>query len=61
MAKKKYLVRFHRDAWTDIEVVAKNEEEAYELADEKYNEGDYEDSDEDFENTEVEIVSVSKA
>jgi len=60
MAKKKeYTIRFHRDAWTDITVKAKNEEEAYMLADEKYNEGDYEDSDEDFENTYREIVDTS--
>lgn len=54
--KKTYTVRFHRDAWTDITVKAGSEEEAFELAEAKYNEGDYEDSDEDFENTHYEIL-----
>lgn len=54
VSKKKFTVRFHRDAWTDITVEAKNEEEAYELAEEKYNNGKYEDF-ENFENTHYEI------
>lgn len=52
----KYTFRFHRDAWTDISVEAENADEARELADEKYNEGDYEDIDENFENTYVDLV-----
>ena len=61
MAKKKeYTFRFHRDTWTDITVKAKNKEEASMLADDKYNEGDYEDSDEDFENTYVELIDTSE-
>lgn len=59
MAKKrKYTLRFHTHGWTDITVEAKNEEEAYALGDEKYNEGDYDDDASDFENTEVEILEV---
>lgn len=54
----KYIVRFHRDAWTDIVVEAPDEDEAYEQASEKYNAGEYEDSDEDFENTNVEFIKV---
>ena len=57
MAKKKsFTFRFHRDAWTDITVEAKNAEEAEELAMEKYNNGEYEDADEDFENTNFELI-----
>ena len=43
--KKKYTFRFHTHGWTDITVEAENEEEAQMLADDKYNEGDYDDSD----------------
>ena len=53
---KTYTFRFHRDAWTDITVKAKDEESAFEKAEEKYNSGDYEDSYENFENTRVELV-----
>lgn len=58
MAKKKeFTFRFHADSWTDITVKAYNEDEAYELADEKYNNGDYSDEDTDFENTYVENIT----
>lgn len=56
--KHSYTFRFHRHAWTDITVEAKDEETAQELADEKYNNGEYEDSDEAFENTYVELVKT---
>jgi len=52
----KYTYRFHRDAWTDITVEANNEEEAQEKAMEKYNAGEYEDIDENFENTHYELL-----
>ena len=51
--KKKYVIRHYWRAWVDITVEAHNEEEAFELADEKYNEGDYEELPENFENTDV--------
>ena len=52
----KFTFRYHRDAWTDIEVEADNVEEAREAADDKYNAGDYEDDSECFENTYVELI-----
>lgn len=54
--KQKFTFRFHTHGWTDISVEAENADEARELADEKYNEGDYEDIDENFENTYVDLV-----
>lgn len=54
--KRSFTFRFHRRAWTDITVVAGDEETARELAEDRYNAGDYEDSDEDFENTYVELL-----
>jgi len=56
--KRTYTFRFHRHAWTDITVEANDEETAQRLADEKYNEGDYDDSDEDFENTHMELLEA---
>ena len=56
--KRSYTFRFHRHAWTDITVEAKDEETAQELADEKYNNGEYEDSDENFENTHMELLKT---
>lgn len=53
----KYTFRFHTHGWTDISVEAKSEEEAEEIAMEKYNEGDYDDSDTGFENTDMENVT----
>lgn len=55
--KKKYVFRFHTHGWTDITVEAESEEEAAELASDRYNEGKYDDSDTDFENTDVENVT----
>lgn len=55
--KKKFTFRFHTHGWTDITVEAENEEEAAELASDKYNEGDYDDSDSDFENTDMEDIT----
>ena len=52
----KFTYRFHRDAWTDITVEANNAEEAEEIAMEKYNNGEYEDIDENFENTNAELI-----
>ena len=54
---KEYTFRFHRHAWTDITVEASDEEEAEMLANDKYNEGDDDDSDEDFENTDCENIT----
>lgn len=51
-----YTFRFYRRAWTDISVTAWDRETAEELASDKYNAGDYDDSDEDFENTDVELI-----
>lgn len=55
--KKKFTFRFHTHGWTDITVEARDEEEAAELASDKYNEGDYVDTDSDFENTDMENVT----
>lgn len=54
--KKTYTIRFWAESWTDIKVEAKSEEEAYELADEMYNNGEYSDEDTGFENTYCECV-----
>ncbi len=55
--KHKYVFRFHWRQWVDIVVTAENEEEAAELATDKYNEGDYNAQDADFENTHMENVT----
>lgn len=52
----KYTYRFHSDAWVDISVEAEDEESAQILADERYNNGEYDDSDTDFENTYSELI-----
>lgn len=54
---QKFTFRFHTHGWTDITVEAEDEEEAAELASDKYNEGDYDDSDSGFENTNMENVT----
>lgn len=54
---KKHVIRFHQHAWVDIVVEADNDEEAMEIAFEKYNNGCYDDSDTDFENTYTEDVT----
>lgn len=53
----KYTFRFHTHGWTDITVEADNEEEAFELADDKYNEGVYDDEATGFENIDVENIT----
>lgn len=53
----KYAFRFYRQAWVDVIVEANDEEEAEELANEKYNNGEYDDSDEDWENTHTKNVT----
>ena len=58
MVKRVY--RFHAHSWTDviIEVPANmDDDEAMEVASDKYNDGDYEYDAEDFENTDVEEVT----
>ena len=58
-AKKKFVIRHYWRAWVDITVEARNEEEAYEKADDRYNMGDYEDDPSlgNFENTDVANVT----
>ena len=53
----KYTFRFHTHGWTDISVEAENEEEALELAGDKYNEGDYDDEATGWENTDCENIT----
>ena len=53
----KYTFRFHTHGWTDISVEAENEEEACELASDKYNEGDYDDEATGWENTDCENIT----
>lgn len=55
--KKKFVIRHYWKAWVDITVEARNEEEAFELAGDKYNDGDYEEEPSNFENTDVENVT----
>lgn len=55
--KKKFVIRHHWRQWVDIVVEAKDLDEAYELAGEKYNEGDYTEEPDNFENTDVEDVT----
>ena len=56
----KRVIRFYQRSWVDIVVDAPenaDDEEIYDLANERYNEGDYDDSDTDFENTDYEDVT----
>ena len=53
----KYTFRFHTHGWTDITVEADNLDDASYLANEKYNKGDYDYSDTDFENERMELLS----
>ena len=58
--KVKKVIRFYQRSWVDIivEVDADaDDEEVYELASERYNNGEYDDSDTDFENTNYEDVT----
>ena len=54
---KKYTFRFHHHEWTDITVEAASEEDAAELASDKYNAGEYEDDVEAFENMDMENIT----
>lgn len=54
---KKYVIRHYWEAWADIVVEAESLEEAYDLAHEKYNNGEYKEDPNDFENTEVKDVT----
>ena len=56
----KRVFRFHAHTWADVVVTGTTdltEEEWYDLANDKYNEGDYEDNPENFENTNMEEVT----
>lgn len=58
--KVKKVIRFYQRSWVDIvvEVDAEaSEEEVFEKASERYNNGDYDDSDTDFENTDYTDVT----
>lgn len=55
--KQKYAFRFFWRQWADVVVEAEDEEEARELATEKYNNGDYLSDDADFENTDCTNVT----
>ena len=59
MTKKKYVIRHYWKQWVDITVEANSEEEAFEKAGDRYNDGDYEDDPAlgNFENTDVENVT----
>ena len=59
MAKKKqkFVIRHYWRAWVDITVSATDLDEAYEKADEAYNEGNYYEDPEDFENEAVDDVT----
>jgi hypothetical protein len=56
----KKVFRFHAHTWTDVVVTGTTdltEEEWYDLANDKYNEGDYEEDPDNFENTDVEEIT----
>ena len=57
--KKKFVIRHYWRGWVDITVEARNQEEAFYLADERYNEGDYEEDPSlgNFEKTDVDDVT----
>ena len=55
--KKKFVIRHYWKQWVDIEVFAESEQDAFRLADEKYNNGDYKDNPLNYENTIVENVT----
>lgn len=54
---KKYTFRYHSDNWVDVTVAAEDQETARILADNRYNNGEYDDSDTDFENTHCDLLS----
>jgi hypothetical protein len=56
----KKVFRFHAHTWADVVVTGTTdltEEEWYDLANDKYNEGDYEEDPDNFENTDVEEIT----
>lgn len=54
----KYTYRFHSDAWVDITVEADNEDDASMIAQDRYNNGEYEDDPTEFENTYTELIKT---
>ena len=58
LPKKKYVIRFNWRQWVDITVEANDEGEAYELATDRYNEGDYEEDSDNLENMDAENVTT---
>lgn len=55
--KKKYVIRHYWKSWVDIPVEADSLDEAFEIAGEMYNEGDYEENPENIMNTDVQNVT----
>ena len=53
----KYTFRFHAHTWQDISVEANNAEDAFEIASDVYNNGEYEHEAENFENTDCEDIT----
>lgn len=53
----KYTFRFHTHGWTDITVEADNKDEAFMKAEDRYNDGDYDDDATGFENIDVENIT----
>lgn len=56
----KRVFRFHAHTWTDVVVTGTTdltEEEWYDLANDKYNEGDYDEDPDNFENTDCEEIT----
>lgn len=56
-AVKKFVIRHYWRQWVDIVVEAHDEDEAFDIADTKYNNGDYEELPDNFENTDVQNVT----
>lgn len=55
--KRPYVIRFYWRQWVDITVEAESQEEAYILATNRYDDGDYEESPENYENTDCTDVT----
>lgn len=53
----KYKFRFHAHTWQDIEVDANDREQAFEIANDIYNSGKYEETPNNFENTNCEELT----
>ena len=58
--KIKKVYRFWSQHWVDIEVEGADEDECVELAQDKYNNGEYDDDAEDWENTDMEDITEKK-